>query len=50
MIEEYIQKAIDWIKKFKEYIKMEDYKNIPPVNSYLCKNCEFKGKCYGKLL
>ena len=49
-IEEYIQKAIDWIKKFKEYIKMEDYKNIPPVNSYLCKNCEFKGKCYGKLL
>ena len=49
LIDEYIQKAIEWIKKFKEYIKMEDYKNIPPVNSYFCKNCEFKGKCYGAL-
>jgi RecB family exonuclease len=49
LIDEYIQKAIDWIKKFKEYIKMEDHKNIPPVNSYFCKNCEFKGKCYGSL-
>jgi len=49
LIEEYIQKAIEWIKKFKEYIKMEDYKNIPLANSYFCKNCEFKGKCYGTL-
>jgi len=45
----YLQKAIDWIKKFKEYLKLTDYKNIPGANNYLCKNCEFKSRCFGSL-
>jgi len=49
IIDQYLQKAIDWIKKFKEYLKMTDYKNIPGVNNYLCKNCEFKSRCFGSL-
>ncbi|ARQ96684.1 hypothetical protein [Sulfolobus islandicus rod-shaped virus 11] len=49
LIDEYIQKAIEWIKKFKEFIKLQDYKTIPGANNYLCKNCEFKAKCYGSL-
>jgi len=50
VLEEYIQKAIDWIKKFKEYLKLTDYKNIPGANNYLCKNCDFKSKCSGSVL
>ncbi len=49
IIDQYFQKAIDWIKKFKEYLKLTDYKNIPGVNNYLCKNCEFKSRCFGSL-
>jgi len=49
VIDIYIKRAIDWIKKFKEYLKVEDYKNIPGANNYLCKNCEFRGKCFGSL-
>jgi CRISPR/Cas system-associated exonuclease Cas4 (RecB family) len=49
LIEEYAKKAIEWIKKYKEYLNEKDYKNVPGVNNFLCKNCEFKGKCYGSL-
>jgi len=49
VLDEYLQKTIDWIKNFKEYMKKEDYKTIPIANSFFCKNCEFKGKCYGTL-
>ena len=49
VLNEYIQKAIEWIKKFKEFMKSQDYKTIPGANNYLCKNCEFKAKCYGSL-
>ncbi|ARQ96523.1 hypothetical protein [Sulfolobus islandicus rod-shaped virus 4] len=49
LIGTYLQKAIDWIKKFKEFMKSQDYKTIPGANNYLCKNCEFKAKCFGSL-
>jgi len=48
-IEEYTQKSISWIKQFKENMKLDDYKDIPPGETFFCKNCEFKGKCYGTL-
>ena len=49
VLDEYVKKAIEWIKKFKEFIKLQDYKTIPGANNYLCKNCEFKAKCFGSL-
>ena len=49
VLDEYMKKAIEWIKKFKEFIKLQDYKTIPGANNYLCKNCEFKAKCFGSL-
>ncbi len=49
VIATYLQKAIDWIKKFKEFMKSQDYKTIPGANNYLCKACEFRAKCYGSL-
>jgi len=49
VLDEYLQKSIDWIKNFKDYMKKEDYKTIPIASSFFCKNCEFKGKCYGTL-
>ncbi|UUG47351.1 nuclease [Sulfolobus islandicus rod-shaped virus] len=49
VLDEYMKKTIDWIKKFKEFMKLQDYKIIPGANNYLCKNCEFKAKCFGSL-
>ncbi|CAG38832.1 hypothetical protein [Sulfolobus islandicus rudivirus 1 variant XX] len=45
VLENYYQKVIEWIKKFKEYLKETDYKKVPGVNNYICKSCEFKQKC-----
>jgi CRISPR/Cas system-associated exonuclease Cas4 (RecB family) len=49
VLDEYMKKSVEWIKKFKEFMKLQDYKNIPGANNYLCKNCEFKAKCFGSL-
>jgi len=49
VLEEQTKKAIEWIKKYKEYLKAEDYKKVPGVNNFICKHCEFKAKCYGSL-
>jgi len=49
LLEVYVKKAIDWIKKLKEYLSQTDYKKVPGLNNKFCTNCEFINYCYGKL-
>lgn len=45
VLEEYYQKAVEWIRKLKEYLKEKDYRKIPGANNYVCKSCNLKSYC-----
>lgn len=48
-LQEYYQKAVDWIRKLKEYLQEKDYKKVPGVNNYICKTCTLKQYCVNPL-
>ena len=49
LLQDYVKKAIEWIKKIKEYLNQTDYKKVPGLNNKFCTSCEFINYCYGKL-
>lgn len=45
LLEIYYQKAVEWIRKLKEYLQEKDYRKVPGVNNYICKSCTLKQYC-----